>query len=152
MKNYLTLPFLTQDEWTKEVLENIAPLTRASTADTGLSPIYDDITNSATNDMLQAVAVQGKSPEEAIKYPGAVGARPRAALTVQRVRQRQTRAAFSLEKPGGCTDILQQQWREMVPRATMNRQIMLSWSPSAGTATTFQIEEVESMRPFTISR
>jgi multiple sugar transport system substrate-binding protein len=67
MKNYLTLPFFTQDEWNKEVTENIAPWTLAATADTGLNPIYDDITISATNDMLQAVAVQGKSPEEAIK-------------------------------------------------------------------------------------
>ena len=67
MKNYLSLPFFTQDEWNKEVTENIAPWTLASTADTGLSPIYDDIVISATNDMLQAVAVQGKSPEEAIK-------------------------------------------------------------------------------------
>ena len=40
----------------------------------------------------------------------------------------------------------------MVPRATMNRQIMLRWSPYCGTASTFQIEGVESMRPFTISR
>ena len=67
MKNYLTLPFFTQDEWNKEVTENIAPWTLAATADAGLSPIFDDITISATNDMLQAVAVQGKSPEEAIK-------------------------------------------------------------------------------------
>ncbi len=67
MKNYLTLPFFTQDEWNKEVTENIAPWTLASTADSGLNPIYDDITISATNDMLQAVAVSGKSPEEAIK-------------------------------------------------------------------------------------
>jgi hypothetical protein len=49
------------------VTENIAPWTLAATADSGLNPIYDDITISATNDMLQAVAVSGKSPEEAIK-------------------------------------------------------------------------------------
>jgi ABC-type glycerol-3-phosphate transport system substrate-binding protein len=67
MKNYLTLPFFTQDEWNKQVTENIAPWTLASTADTGLSPIYDDITISATNDMLQAIVVQGKSVEEGVK-------------------------------------------------------------------------------------
>jgi multiple sugar transport system substrate-binding protein len=67
MKNYLTLPFFTQDEWNKEVAENIAPWTLASTADSGLSPIYDDITISATNDMLQAIVVQGKSVEEGLQ-------------------------------------------------------------------------------------
>ncbi len=34
----------------------------------------------------------------------------------------------------------------------MNWQIVLSWAPSSGAATTFQIEGVESMRPFTVSR
>ena len=67
MKNYLTLPFFTQDEWNKEVTENIVPWTLAATADTGLTPIYDDITISATNDMLQAIVVQGKTVEEGVK-------------------------------------------------------------------------------------
>jgi ABC-type glycerol-3-phosphate transport system substrate-binding protein len=67
MKNYLTLPFFTQDEWNKEVTENIVPWTIAATADSGLSPIYDDITISATNDMLQAITVQGKSAEEGVQ-------------------------------------------------------------------------------------
>jgi ABC-type glycerol-3-phosphate transport system substrate-binding protein len=67
MKNYLTLKFFTDDEWNKEVTENIVPWTLASTADSGLSPIYDDIVISATNDMLQAIAVQGKSVEEGVK-------------------------------------------------------------------------------------
>src|SRR3981189_79173 len=67
MKNYLSLPFFTQDEWNKEVTENIVPWTLNSSADTGLTPIYDDITISATNDMLQAIVVQGKSVEEGVK-------------------------------------------------------------------------------------
>jgi ABC-type glycerol-3-phosphate transport system substrate-binding protein len=67
MKNYLNLPFFTQDEWNKEVTENIVPWTLPATSDTGLSPIYDDITISATNDMLQAITVQGKSVEEGVK-------------------------------------------------------------------------------------
>jgi ABC-type glycerol-3-phosphate transport system substrate-binding protein len=67
MKNYLNLPFFTQDEWNKEVTENIVPWTLPATSDTGLSPIFDDITISATNDMLQAIAVQGKSVEEGVK-------------------------------------------------------------------------------------
>jgi multiple sugar transport system substrate-binding protein len=67
MKNYLTLPFFTQDEWNKEVTENIVPWTLASTSDTGLTPIYDDITISATRDMLQAISVQGKSVEDGVK-------------------------------------------------------------------------------------
>lgn len=67
MKNYLNIPFFTQDEWNKQVTENIVPWTLPATADSGLSPIYDDITISATNDMLQAIAVQGKSPEEGVK-------------------------------------------------------------------------------------
>jgi len=67
MKNYLTLPFFTQDEWNKEVTDNIVPWTLAGTSDTGLTPIYDDITISATRDMLQAIAVQGKSVEEGVK-------------------------------------------------------------------------------------
>src|SRR5919202_935393 len=67
MKNYLTLPFFTQDEWNKEVTENIVPWTLAPTSETGLTPIYDDITISATNDMLQAIVVQGKTVEEGVK-------------------------------------------------------------------------------------
>jgi len=67
MKNYLTLPFFTQDEWNKEVTENIVPWALAPTADTGLTPIYDDITISATNDMLQAIVIQGKSVEDGVK-------------------------------------------------------------------------------------
>jgi ABC-type glycerol-3-phosphate transport system substrate-binding protein len=67
LKNYVNLPFFTQDEWNKEVAENIVPWTLAATADTGLSPIFDDITISATNDMLQAIVVQGKSVEEGVK-------------------------------------------------------------------------------------
>ncbi|HLZ32158.1 MAG TPA: ABC transporter substrate-binding protein [Chloroflexota bacterium] len=67
MQNYLTLPFFTQDEWNKEVTENIVPWTLAGTADTGLTPIYDDITISATKDMLQAIVVNGKSVEEGVK-------------------------------------------------------------------------------------
>jgi hypothetical protein len=67
MKNYLTLPFFTQDQWNKEVTDNIVPWTLAGTADTGLTPIYDDIAISATRDMLQAIVVQGKSVEEGVK-------------------------------------------------------------------------------------
>src|SRR5204863_8691634 len=67
MKNYLTLPFFTQDEWNKEVAENVVPWTLNSSADTGLTPIYDDIVISATNDMLQAIVVQGKSVEDGVK-------------------------------------------------------------------------------------
>jgi multiple sugar transport system substrate-binding protein len=67
MKNYINLPFFTQDEWNKEVTDNIVPWTLPGTADTGLSPIYDDITISATNDMLQAIVVQGKSVEDGVK-------------------------------------------------------------------------------------
>jgi multiple sugar transport system substrate-binding protein len=67
MKNYLTLPFFTQDEWNKEVTENIVPWTLPAQANTGLTPIFDDITISATNDMLQAIVVQGKSVEEGVK-------------------------------------------------------------------------------------
>jgi ABC-type glycerol-3-phosphate transport system substrate-binding protein len=67
MKNYLSLPFFTQDEWNKEVTENIVPWTLNSSADTGLTPIYDDIAISATNDMLQAIVVSGKSVEEGVK-------------------------------------------------------------------------------------
>ena len=67
MKNYLTLPFFTQDEWNKEVTENIVPWTLPAQSNTGLTPIYDDITISATNDMLQAIVVQGKSVEEGVK-------------------------------------------------------------------------------------
>jgi ABC-type glycerol-3-phosphate transport system substrate-binding protein len=67
MKNYVNIPFFTQDEWNKEITENIVPNALAATADTGLSPIFDDITISATKDMMQAVVVNGKSPAEAIK-------------------------------------------------------------------------------------
>jgi multiple sugar transport system substrate-binding protein len=67
MKNYLNLPFFTQDEWNKEVTENIVPWTLPSSSDTGLTPIYDDIAISATRDMLQAIVVQGQSVEDGVK-------------------------------------------------------------------------------------
>lgn len=66
-KNYVNLPFFTQDEWNKEIAENVVPYTLAATADTGLSPIFDDITISAPKDMNQAIVVNGKSATEAIK-------------------------------------------------------------------------------------
>jgi len=67
MKNYLTLPFFTQDEWNKEVTENIVPWALPAQSNTGLTPIYDDMVISAPNDMLQAIVVQGKSVEEGVK-------------------------------------------------------------------------------------
>ena len=68
MKNYVNIPFFTQDEWNKEVVgEYRAECDPAANADTGLNPIFDDITISATKDMMQAVVVNGKSPQEAIK-------------------------------------------------------------------------------------
>lgn len=67
MKNYVNIPFFTQDQWNKQIVENIVPWTLPGTADTGLTPIYDDITITATKDMLQAIVVQGKSVEEGVK-------------------------------------------------------------------------------------
>ncbi len=67
MKNYLNIPFFTDDEWNKDVAENIVPWTLPPQSNTGLTPIFDDITISATNDMLQAIVVQGKSVEEGVK-------------------------------------------------------------------------------------
>jgi multiple sugar transport system substrate-binding protein len=67
MKNYVNIPFFTDDEWNKEVTQNIVPWTLPGQANTGLTPIFDDITISATNDMLQAIVVQGKSVEEGVK-------------------------------------------------------------------------------------
>ena len=67
MKNYINIPFFTDDEWNKEVAQNIVPWTLPPQSNTGLTPIYDDITISATNDMLQAIVVQGKSVEEGVK-------------------------------------------------------------------------------------
>lgn len=67
LKNYINIPFFTDDEWNKEVTQNIVPWTLPAQANTGLTPIFDDITISATNDMLQAIVVQGKSVEEGVK-------------------------------------------------------------------------------------
>jgi ABC-type glycerol-3-phosphate transport system substrate-binding protein len=67
MKNYVNIPFFTDDEWNKEVTQNIVPWTLPAQSNTGLTPIFDDITISATNDMLQAIVVQGKSVEEGVK-------------------------------------------------------------------------------------
>jgi multiple sugar transport system substrate-binding protein len=67
MKNYLSGKFFTDDQWNKQIVENIVPYTLAATSDTGLTPIYDDITVSATKDMLQAITVQNKSPQEGLK-------------------------------------------------------------------------------------
>jgi multiple sugar transport system substrate-binding protein len=67
MKNYLTGKFFTDDTWNKQVVENIVPYTIAATSDTGLTPIFDDITISATKDMLQAITVQNKSVQEGVK-------------------------------------------------------------------------------------
>ncbi len=66
-KNSVSLPFFTQDEWNKEVTENIVPYALAPSSDTGLTPILDDIAISTPKDMMQAVVVNGKSPTEAIK-------------------------------------------------------------------------------------
>ncbi len=66
-KNYVSIPFFTNDQWNKQITENVVPWTLPEYSDGGLSPVYSDITISATNDMLQAVAVQGKTPQEAIK-------------------------------------------------------------------------------------
>ncbi len=67
MKNYLTIPFFTNDQWNKQIVENIVPWTLPANADSGLTPILDDISVKATGDMLQAIVVQGKSPQEALK-------------------------------------------------------------------------------------
>jgi ABC-type glycerol-3-phosphate transport system substrate-binding protein len=67
MKNYLTGKFFTDDQWNKQVVENIVPYTLPANADTGLTPILDDITVSATKDMLQAIVVQNKTPQEGLK-------------------------------------------------------------------------------------
>ena len=74
MKNYLTIPFFTNDQWNKQIVENIVPWTLPANADTGLTPIFDDIGVKATGDMLQAIAVQGKSPQEALKGLAAAAA------------------------------------------------------------------------------
>jgi ABC-type glycerol-3-phosphate transport system substrate-binding protein len=67
MKNTLTIPFFTNDQWNKQVVDNIVPYTLPTSSDTGLNPILDDITVSATKDMLQAIVVQNKSPQEGLK-------------------------------------------------------------------------------------
>lgn len=67
MKNYLSGKFFTDDPWNKQIVDNIVPYTLAATSDTGLTPIYDDITVSATKDMLQAITVQNKTPQEGLK-------------------------------------------------------------------------------------
>ena len=67
MKNYLTGKFFTDDQWNKQVVDNIVPYTLPANANTGLTPILDDITVSATKDMLQAIVVQNKSPQEGLK-------------------------------------------------------------------------------------
>lgn len=67
MKNYLSGKFFTDDPWNKQIVENIVPYTLAATSDTGLTPIYDDITISATKDMLQAITVQNKSVQDGVK-------------------------------------------------------------------------------------
>ncbi|MGI8855626.1 MAG: hypothetical protein ACR2JW_07745, partial [Thermomicrobiales bacterium] len=67
MKNYVSIPFFTQDPWNKQITENIVPYALAATSDTGLTPIFDDIAVITPKDMMQAVVVNGKSPAEAIK-------------------------------------------------------------------------------------
>lgn len=67
MKNYLTIPFFVNDAQNKQIVENIVPWTLTANSDAGLTPILDDIAVKATGDMLQAVAVQGKTPQEALK-------------------------------------------------------------------------------------
>ena len=49
------------------MVDNIVPYTLPANANTGLTPILDDITVSATKDMLQAIVVQNKSPQEGLK-------------------------------------------------------------------------------------
>ena len=44
------------------------PYAIAPFSDGGRNPVFDDIQISATGDAMQMVGVQGKSPEEAIKF------------------------------------------------------------------------------------
>lgn len=74
MKDTLNIPFFTQDEQNKQIVQNIVPYTLPANADTGLTPILDDIAVKATGDMLQAIVVQGKSPQEALKGLAAAAA------------------------------------------------------------------------------
>ncbi len=67
LKNYLSIDFFTNDPWNRQITENIVPWTIPANAEGGLNPILDDIGISATKDMLQAIVVQNKRPEEAIK-------------------------------------------------------------------------------------
>ncbi len=74
MKDTLNIPFFTQDEQNKQIVQNVVPYTLPANADTGLTPILDDIAIKATGDMLQAIVVQGKSPQEALKGLAAAAA------------------------------------------------------------------------------
>jgi multiple sugar transport system substrate-binding protein len=67
LKNYLNIPFFVNDTWNKQIVDNIVPYTLPFTSDTGLTPIADDIGISATKDMLQAITVQNKTPQEGLK-------------------------------------------------------------------------------------
>ncbi len=74
LKNYLTIPFFTNDQWNKQIVENIVPWTLPANADTGLTPILDDIAVKATGDLLQAIVVQNQTPQEALKGLAAAAA------------------------------------------------------------------------------
>lgn len=67
LKNYQTIPFFTNDEWNKMLAENVVPNTIPGYADGGRNPIHDDLGVDSWNQMLQAIGVQGKSPQEGLK-------------------------------------------------------------------------------------
>ncbi len=86
LKNYLSIEFFTKDTWNKQITENIVPWTLPGNADGGLNPIYDDIGISATKDMLQAIVVQNKTPQEAIKLLADAAAKAKEKFKKQRER------------------------------------------------------------------
>src|SRR5919202_472023 len=59
-------PVKGKDTWNKMISENIVPWTIPDNADSGLTPILDDIGISATKEMLQAIVVQNKTPQEGL--------------------------------------------------------------------------------------
>ncbi len=67
LKTYQTIPFFTNDEWNKQLAENVVPYTIPGYAEGGRNPIHDDIGVDSWNQMLQAIALQGKSPQEGLK-------------------------------------------------------------------------------------
>jgi ABC-type glycerol-3-phosphate transport system substrate-binding protein len=68
LKAYKDIDFFTKDPWNKMIQSDVIPHGLPPFADGGRNPILDDVGVASFGDAMQMVAVQGKSPQEAVAF------------------------------------------------------------------------------------